>query len=58
MNSLLLASSFLHSTTNPPRLEDAYADLYEGPRTGLKDTLRMGAALGAILIYAGLLALI
>lgn len=56
MNSLLLASTFL-PTTNPPRVE-AYADLYAGPRTGLKDSLRIGAALAAILTYAGLLALI
>ena len=58
MNSMLLASTFLHSTTNPPRLEEAYADLYAGPRTGLKDSLRIGAALAGILTYAGLLALI
>lgn len=58
MNSMLLASTFLHAP-NPPRVdEEAYADLYAGPRTGLKDSLRLGAALAAILTYAGLLALI
>ena len=58
MSSMLLASTFLHSTTTPPRLEDTYAALYPGPHAGLKDTLRIGAALAAILTYAGLLALI
>lgn len=58
MNSLLLASTFLRRTTNPPRLEDVYADLYAGPHSGLKDTFRITAALGAILTYAGLLALL
>jgi hypothetical protein len=58
MNSMLLASTFLHSPVPAPRLEATYADLYTGPRAALKDTLRIAAALGAILTYTALLALI
>ncbi|HTE51468.1 MAG TPA: hypothetical protein VK698_11530 [Kofleriaceae bacterium] len=53
MNNMIFASSLIHRTS-PTRLDDLYA----GPWTGLKDALRIAAALGALATYAGLLALV
>jgi hypothetical protein len=51
------ASSLITYTSGRPRLDQRYVELdYAGPRHGLKDVARVVAALGGVVLYAGLLA--
>jgi hypothetical protein len=57
MQTMVYASSLIRAGNDRPRLDQRELELsYSGPRHGLKDASRLGAALGGVLAYAGLLA--
>ena len=59
MHTMVFASSFMKSRGDAPQLSARELELsYSGPRHGLKDVVRIAAALVGLAGYAGLLAAI
>jgi len=56
LQSMTLAGSIIRDMAGNPQLDQRELETsYTGPRHGLGDVARMAAALGAIVLYAGLL---
>jgi len=57
MHNMAIASSLLSASADRPRIHPRDLELgYAGPRHSLKDAARVVAALGGVVLYAGLLA--
>ncbi len=57
MQTTVLASSLIRANGGRPRIDQRELELlYSGPHHGLKDVSRLAAALGGVVLYAGLLA--
>ena len=57
MQTMVFASSLLRNNSDSPRIAQRDLELsYSGPRHGIKDLARVGAALAGMGLYAGVLA--